>query len=335
MLLGWMNGSFTSDGKVVSTAIALPLASVLIAVGMAISFGQRKLIVDGHSRTVSSWVGAVFPIWKRTVPWSAVDEVSIESVQRSAKVGTVTRWVVNVEGSQIKLRSVDVWQSTEARRVGRRVAVFMKRPLRNRVDGSLTPFEDLQGTLGQRLRRQNPDPGEIPPPPEGVSVDRLAGSKLWIRCEPPGVSAGRRFLFFAQVGLVAVFTLPISITVVAGLFSKSVEPGLQLALIPFALILLGFAISLHRTYLKLRRDGECEEEVELTSTELVIRQKTGSKPSTRRVPVEDLETLEVDREGVLVLTKAESFHLATGADSRRHYWLRKALETHLIETAAP
>ncbi|MCA9779002.1 MAG: hypothetical protein KC800_19875 [Candidatus Eremiobacteraeota bacterium] len=326
----WLNGGMTDEsGRQSSFGMALLIAAMFGLPGLGLGFGQIKFIVDRQAGTATRWLGAFFPFWKNSVPLSKLDKVALVTVRRSREGHSYTNYAVELSGPGGKVTSSSVSSPHECRRLARRVAVFAELPLHDTLKEITTPYTELSGNLRERLKHDRDKP-ESGPPPEGVSADKVGGT-LKIRLEPCGLSFGKKFMFYAQIGGLALVGLPLLVTVLAALMADSAEPGLRLLALPWLLILVFLAFSASRVHLKTKREAECEEEIELSQSELVWKQTWRSQTLRKSFLVEDIQDLESDWGGLLVLSESDSVAMAAGAGRETREWLLSRLKGHLTE----
>ncbi len=308
------------------------LGGGFFAMGMTLSFGKTSLMAKRGSRRAYKWIGALFPVWKRSLDWSSVTEVVLETVEKRSKRGHLFfYYAVTLRGQGAELRSPILSSEHECRRLARQFAVFLDLPLRDTVKSTLTPCEELRGGLQQRLSWKAEELAIVAPPPEGVSVDSV-GNQLNIWRAPTGRTFGLQLMLYLQIAGALIIFGPIGYVVLLAAFTSSAEPQLGLLALPWLVVLVSGIVWLRQRYWQGIRDAETDEEIEMTATELTWKRTWRGSTETKRIPIPEIDDLALDVRGVVVLTGADSLHLAQGGKVACQRWLISALKSHLVSS---
>lgn len=327
-MVSWLSGGMTDEsGRQASFGVALLFSLPFGLSGLGFGFGQIKFIVDRRNGTATRWLGALFPFWKKTVPLSRMDRVSLISVQRRRQSHNYTAYAVSLSGPAGSVNSSSIASPHECRRLARRVAVFCELPLHDTLKDTTTPCSELAGNLRERLKSSSEKPVCNDIPPEGVSADRVGGTSR-IRLEPAGLTFGRKLMLYVQLGGLSLLGLPLLIAVLATPFSA--EAGLRPLALVWLIPLLGLAASGRAILMNSKRETESEEEIELTQSELVWKSTWRSKTTRKVVRVAELDDLENDWGGLQVLSESDSFSMARGVSRDTRDWLSSYLKAQLI-----
>jgi len=293
-----------------------------------------KLVIQRETKFVYRWVGAILPVWKRSRTWSAFSEVLLQKVERSSDGHRSLNYTVVVKGPSAELTSPYFSSVHESRRAGRQVAIAMGLPLRDTVKDTLTPCEKLRGGLQQRLSWKADEFSTTAPPPPGARVTCLERT-LEIRLDPRGQNFGRQFIFYAQLAAGMFLFGPMGYTVLLLAFKQSTEPAMRLLALPFLLAVVGGILWLRQSYWQGRRESESEEETKLSPSGLVSKKTWRGNTVSRSVPIEEIDDLELDVRGVVILTGSEPLYLASGAKKADQSWLLSVLQAHLVSIFRP